>query len=185
MPSRKSLIILLAFLFAAALPSVAQASKSIRGPGYRSHVPSGWKVKSTKENGGWRVVRVTPPGRSVRGRNSSIVVIGAISTRTLEKAAGQKLPRSDADLAQQLAAVPPDAQNIQPSLQPQTTSLAGTLGAILGYHYVLNGGLGMTQTATVVRRNRRIYLLQVVSADTLSFIGNQASNLVRANWRWK
>ena len=98
MPSRKSLIILLAFLFAAALPAVAQASKSIRGPGYRSHVPSGWKVKSTKENGGWRVVRVTPPGRSVRGRNSSIVVIGAISAKTLEKAAGRKLPRSDAEL---------------------------------------------------------------------------------------
>jgi hypothetical protein len=184
MPSRKSLIILLAFLFAAALPSVAQASKTIRGPGYRSHVPSGWKVKSTTENGGWRAVRVTPPGRSVKGRNSSIVVIGAISAKTLEKAAGQKLPRSDAELAQQLAAVPGTAVNIQPSIQPQATSLAGSIGAIIGYHYVVDG-LGMTQTATVVRRNRRIYLLQVVSADTLSFIGNQASNLVRANWRWK
>jgi hypothetical protein len=183
MPSRKSLIILLAFLFAAALPSAAQA-KSIRGPGYRSHVPSGWKVKSTKENAGWRVVRVTPPGRSVKGRNSSIVVIGAISARTLEKAAGKKLPRSDVELAQQLASVPPTAINIQPSLQPQATSLAGSIGAILGYHYALDG-LGMTQTATVVRRSRRIYLLQVVSADSLSFIGSQAASLVRANWRWK
>lgn len=184
MPSRKSLIILLAFLFAAALPSVAQASKSIRGPGYRSHVPSGWKVKSTKENGGWRVVRVTPPGRAVNGRNSSTVVIGAISAKTLQKAATRPLPRSDVELAQQLAAVPSNATNIQPSLAPQATSLAGSIGAILGYHYVVNN-LGFTQTATVVRRKRRIYLLQTVSDDALSFIGTQAVNLVRSNWRWK
>jgi hypothetical protein len=184
MPSRKSLIILLAFLFAAALPSVAQASKSIRGPGYRSHVPSGWKVKSTKENGGWRVVRVTPPGRTSRGRNSSIVVIGTVSVRTLEKAARQKLPRSDIELAQQLAAVPPTALNIQPTVNPQPTVLAGTLGAIVGYHYV-SDRVGTTQTATVVRRKKRVYLLQTVSDDSVSFIGTQAANLVRANWRWK
>jgi hypothetical protein len=183
MPSRKSLIILLAFLFAAALPSVAQASKSIRGPGFRSHVPSGWTVKSTTENG-WRVVRVTPPGRSARGRNASIVVIGVTSVKALEKASKKKLPGSDAQLAQDLAAVPGDAANIQPSLQPQATRLAGTIGAILGYHYFV-GQLGMSQTATVVRHNRRVYLLQVVSADSLSFIGTQASSLVRANWRWR
>jgi hypothetical protein len=184
MPSRKSLIILLAFLFAAALPSIAQASKSIRGPGYRSHVPSGWKVKSTKEGGGWRVVRVTPPGRATRGRNSSTVVIGTVSVRTLEKAAGQKLPRADSELARQLAALPSTAQNIQPTLNPQPTLLAGSIGAIVGYHYVF-GGIGTTQTATVVRRKHRIYLLQTVSDDSVSFIGTQAVNLVRTNWRWK
>ncbi|HWI71863.1 MAG TPA: hypothetical protein VNT55_07910 [Baekduia sp.] len=184
MPSRKSLIILLAFLFAAALPTAAQASKSIRGPGFRSHVPSGWKVKHSKERGGWRVVRVTPPGRASKGRNSSIVVIGTVSVRTLEKAAGQKLPASDIELAQQLAAVPPTAQGIQPTVNPQPTVLAGALGAIVGYHYI-DGRVGTTQTATVVRRHRRVYLLQTVSDDSVSFIGSQAVNLVRSNWRWK
>lgn len=183
MPSRKFLIMLLAFLFAAALPAGAQAAKSIRGPGYRSHVPSGWKVKKSKETG-WRVVRVTPPGRATRGRNSSIVVIGTITVRSLEKAAGQRLPRSDIELAQQLAAVPPDSQNIQPTINPSPTVLAGSLGATVGYHYV-SRGVGTTQIATVVRRNRRVYLLQTVSDDSVSFIGTTAVSLVRANWRWK
>jgi hypothetical protein len=141
-------------------------------------------VKHSKERGGWRVVRVTPPGRASRGRNSSIIVIGTVSVRTLEKAAGQRLPASDIELAQQLAAVPPTAQNIQPTLSPQPSVLAGTLGAIVGYHYVSNR-IGTTQTATVVRRHRRIYLLQTVSDDSVSFIGTEAVNLVRANWRWK
>lgn len=184
MPSRKSLIILLAFLFAAALPASAQATKQIRGPGFRSHVPSGWKVKSTKESAGWRVVRVTPPGRKSKGKNSSIVVIGTIPVRTLERAAGQPLPTSDIELANQLAAVPATAQNVQPTLSPQPSVLAGTVGGIVGYHYV-TGGVGTTQTATVVRRHRRVYLLQTVSDDSVSFIGTSAAGLVRANWRWR
>jgi hypothetical protein len=184
MPSRKSLIILLAFLFAAALPASAQATKTIRGPGYRSHVPSGWKVKSTKENAGWRVVRVTPPGRATKGRNSSTVVIGTVPIRTLEKAAGQTLPASDIELAKQLAAVPRTAQGIQPTLNPQPSVLAGDVGGIVGYHYVADG-IGTTQTATVVRRHGRVYLLQVVSDDSVSFIGTSAVGLVRANWRWR
>jgi hypothetical protein len=183
MPSRKSLIIMLAFLFAAALPVSAQAAKQIRGPGFRSHAPSGWKVKHSTESG-WRVIRVSPPGRPSKGRSSSIVVIASISIRALEKAGRQKLPRSDIELAQQLLTVPGTAQGVQPSIPPQPTLLAGAPGAALGYHY-FNQGVGTTQNATVVRRHRRVYQLQTVSDDTVSFIGNSAVGLVRANWRWK
>jgi hypothetical protein len=80
--------------------------------------------------------------------------------------------------------MPGTAVNIEPTTLPQGSLLAGTVGAIVGFHYQ-DGAVGFTQTATVVRRHRRIYLLRVVSDDAITVIGNSAASLVRANWRWR
>jgi hypothetical protein len=184
MPSRKTLSIFVALLVAALLPATAQAAKTVRGPGYKTQVPSGWKVKRTS-SGGWHSVTIMSPG-SRRGvsRGSNVLSIGSISAKTLARRGNGRLPRSPVELVQQVTTVPTAAANVNLALQPQPSILAGAPAGVAAYSYFLQG-TPLLQTETAVRRGKRVYVLQLTADSTLSVIGTSAIDLARQNWKWR
>ncbi|MCW2983479.1 MAG: hypothetical protein JWR63_1049 [Conexibacter sp.] len=184
MPSRKTLLILVAFLVAALLPATAEARKSVRGPGYKTFVPSGWKVKRSS-SGGWHSVIISSPGtRKNVQRGSNVLSIGSISAKVLRRRNKGSLPTSPVALAQLVTAVPSTASNINLAAPPQAATLAGAAAGSVAYTYDLQGTT-LLQTETAVRRGGRVYVLQVTSDSSISVIGASAINMARQSWRWR
>jgi hypothetical protein len=184
MPSRKSLIILVAFLVVALLPATAEARKTIRGPGYKTLVPSGWKVKRSHA-GGWNSVVISSPGtRKNVSRGSIVLSIGSISAKTLQKLNRGPLPKSPVDLVQLVTSVPSNALNINLALAPQPSTLGGLTAGVVAYSYGFQGAQ-LTQSETAVRRRGRIYALQLTADTALSVIGGSAIDMARQQWRWR
>lgn len=173
---------LVALLAAAFLASVAEAREAIRGPGFRAFAPSGWHVQKFSGNG-WRTETILPPGHVGRQRASALVSIAVAQVRTVQKAAGGSV-RDKAKLVQQLITIPPGATGVQPALGPAPAVLRGKRGVIYGVRYS-DGGYPTTHTATLVRRGKRFYLLQVMTDPSLSALGTAAIQTVQNTWRWK
>jgi hypothetical protein len=182
MPRHKLLVIIIlaALAVTAAIPAGAQARRSIKGPGYKTYVPSGWKLKHQK-SGSWRLAVASPGGRS--GLTMS-VTIGTIGARSLAKQLRVKqLPANPAQLVQVIAPLPPGATNAQIAGQPQTSTLAGAVSGILGVHFDLRNQ-GTLMTLTAVRRGNRVYLVDIQGADNLALLGRPAVTMVTDSWRW-
>jgi hypothetical protein len=183
MPSRKSLLILVALLVAALLPATAEARKTIRGPGYKTLVPSGWKVRRISADG-WHTVQISSPGtRKNVTRGSIVLSIGSISAKSLAKRGKRALPKSPVELVQLVTSVPSAATNIDLALAPQFGSLGGAAAGTAAYNYLLEGAQ-LTQTETAVRRRGLVYVLQLTVDNALSLIGGSAIDMARTSWRW-
>lgn len=181
MPRHKVLVILIlaSFAVAAAIPAGAQARRSIVGPGYKTYVPSGWKVKRQKVRG-WSIKVAAAP----HSGNALEVRIGTIGVRTLQKLLKVKtLPANPTELVQALVPLPPGAINVQVAAQPQVTTLAGAVGGALALHYQV-GRTGTAMSLTAIRRGNRVYLLDVLGGDGLSVLGTPAITMVNDGWRW-
>jgi hypothetical protein len=174
--------ILLALVATAFLTSVADAREAIRGPGFRAYAPSGWQVQKFSGNG-WRTETILPPGHVGRQRASALVSIAVAPVRTVQKAAGGSI-RDKAKLVQRLITIPPGAAGVQPSLGPAPAVLHGKRGVIYGVSYN-DAGYPTTHTATLVRRGKRFYLLQVITDPSLSALGDAAVQTIQNTWRWK
>jgi hypothetical protein len=181
MPRHKLLVIIIlaSLAAAAAIPAGAQARRSVTGPGYKTYVPSGWKVKREKSSG-WNIKLAS----AAHSGNALVVRIGTIGVRTLEKRLKVKaLPSSPTDLVQVLVPLPAGAANVQVTAQPQVTTLAGAVGGFLALHYQL-GSTGAVMSLTAIRRGNRVYLLDIQGGDGLSVLGTPAIDVVNKGWRW-
>jgi hypothetical protein len=180
-PRHKVLVILIlaSLAAAAAIPAGAQARRSVTGPGYKTYVPSGWKVKR-ETAGSWRIKVASAP----HSGNALEVRIGTIGVRSLQKRLKVKaLPADPTQLVQALVPLPPGAANVQVAAQPQVTTLAGAVGGYIGIHYQL-GRTGTAMSLTAIRRGNRVYLLDILGGDGLSVLGGPAIALVNDGWRW-
>jgi hypothetical protein len=184
MPSRKSLVILLAFLFAVSLPASAQARQSIRGPGYKTYVPSGWKVKKT-HGPGWHTVQVRAPGsHGNRARNSAVLSISSVTINTLRKSLGGKLPGDLTALVQAVTTFPGGSANQSLTLTPQVTGVAGQAAGIQAYTYDFDR-VTVAQTDLVVVRPPRAYTIELALDEQRIIGASAAMAMVRQSWRWK
>jgi hypothetical protein len=180
MPRHKLLvIIILASLAVAALPAAAHAERTLKGPGYRTMVPSGWKIKRSHLSG-WNIKSAATPGAA----NVLEVRVGVIGADSLRKRLKLKvLPSDPTQLVQALIPLPPGATNAQAVAQPQVTTLAGSVGGYLAIHFLLKGQ-GVAMNLTAIRRGNRVYLLDVLGSDNLALLGTPAIALVNQRWRW-
>jgi hypothetical protein len=184
MPSRKTSTILVALLVTALLPAAAQAEKTVRGYGFKTKVPSGWNVKKSTSSG-WRSVLISAPGtRTSVTRGSNYLSIGSIPAKALAKRAGGPLPNSLVEMVELVAAIPTAAVNVNLSAAPGPTTLGGKAAGSGAYTYVFDGAQ-LVQTEVVTRHAGRIYVIQMTADASLSIIGASASNMARANWRWR
>jgi len=182
MPRRTFRIFVLALVLAGFMASMAQAREAIRGPNYRTAAPSGWHIdKQTSD--GWSLVTVTPPTHSSNQRDAALVSIAVTSVKRAEKISGVSI-RDKKSMVQKLISVPQDAAGLDKSYDPRPTTLRHKKGVIFGVHYNFKGK-GSTHTATLVRRGKRIYMIQVITDEDLSQLGSAASNMIVDAWRWK
>lgn len=168
-------LVLMGLLLAGLLASVAVAKEPIRGPGFRASAPSGWHQDKTSGNG-WNSLTVIAPQR-----RSALVSIAVASATTVKKA-GDISDKNK--LIQSLLSIPPDAAGLDTSFGPAPTTLAGKRGVTMGVHYNSDGH-GTVHTATLVRRGKRFYLIQVITDENVTFLGQSAVNSIRGSWRWK
>lgn len=175
-------ILVLALLLAGFMASLAQAREAIRGPNYRTAAPSGWHVDK-QSSGGWSLVTVTPPTHVSNGRDKALVSIAVTSVKRAEKVSGVSI-RDKSSMVQKLISIPQDAGGLDKSFDPRPTTLRHKKGVIYGVHYNYKG-TGSTHTATLVRRGKRIYLIQVIMDEDLSQLGSSAAATVIDAWRWK
>jgi hypothetical protein len=176
-------LILLALLLAGVLSTAAAAKEPIAGPGYRTHAPSGWHVDK-QSSAGWRMVTITPPGHAQNQRDTALISIAVTSVKKAEKASGTSI-RNKTKMVQKLISIP--SQNVfgvERSFPPRKTTLAHKKGVMYGVHYNYKGK-GSQHNATLVRRGRRIYLVQVITDEDLSPLSSSAANMVTDDWRWK
>jgi len=174
--------LVLALLLAGFMASLAQAREAIRGPNYRTAAPSGWHIDK-QASGGWNTVTVTPPTHVSNQRDKALVSIAVTSVKQAEKVAGVSI-RDKKTMVRKLISVPQDAGGLDKSFDPRPTTLRHKQGVIYGVHYDYKG-TGSTHTATLVRRGRRIYLIQVIMDQDLSQLGTSAANMIVDDWRWK
>jgi hypothetical protein len=173
---------LLALLLAGFLASSVQAREALRGPGYRSFAPTGWHIDKGHGNG-WNTTQVTPPSHNFNGRDTALVSIAVASVKTVEKATHTKI-RDKNKLVQQLIGIPRNATGVETAVGPSPTTLHGKRGVLFGVHYDLKG-TGTVHTATLVRRGRRVYLVQQITDQGLSDLGASAAEMIQSTWRWK
>jgi len=184
MSSRKSLVAVLAALIAlVALPTIAQARQTIRGPGFKTYVPSGWPLKHSHANG-WRTTSVSSPGSNPdRPRYSAFITVSSITVRALEKRSQKKLPSSLTELASALISLPNGSLDSQPTGPPGYTTVAGVPGGTVRYQFSL-AGIDMVQTTTALRRHGRIYFVQIENDTANPELSTAAATMVRSSWRW-
>jgi hypothetical protein len=184
MSRHKSLLIvvLAALAVTAIVPAGAQARRILRGPGYKTFVPSGWKVKHHHDAKGWRLDDTSPTGHST---DTLSVRVGTINAHKLAKLLGKKvLPPDPVELIALLPPVPTNGTNIQVIGRPQADTLGGNIAGTVGLHYEIKGQ-GYSATATVTQRGSRVYLLRIVGEDTQALMGQSAVAMVRSAWEWK
>jgi hypothetical protein len=174
--------LLLAAFFSGFASSAAQAKERIKGPGYRTHAPTGWVTDKQNANG-WRTVTVTPPGHVMNMRDSTLISISVASVKRVEKTTGLSI-RNKAAIVQRLISIPKNATLVQQSFAPRPTTLRSKRGIAYGVTYNFKG-TGSTHTATLVRRGKRVFLLQVIQDENLSQLATSAANMVTNDWRWK
>lgn len=180
---RISLLILLAAFSGGFLAVAAQAKERISGPGYRSNAPSGWHIDKSS-GGGWRMVTITPPSHTMNLRDSALISIAVTSVKHAEKASHTSI-RNKTKMVQKLMSIP--TQNVfgvERSFAPRPTTLRHKKGVQYGVHYNYNGK-GSQHVATLVRRGKRIYLLQVITDEDLPPLSSAAANMVSEDWRWR
>jgi hypothetical protein len=183
MPRHKLLVILIlaAFAAASAIPAGAQAKRTVKGVGFKTYVPSGWKVTFHKVTPGWRRVAASPTGRKT---DQLSVTMSSIGARSLAKAMHKALPPTALQLVQLLPNVPPGATQAQQTNQAQPTTLGGSPGGLMGYHYVTRAGEGISASAIALQRGNRIYLIDIAGDDQLSLLATSAVDLIRNSWAW-
>jgi hypothetical protein len=175
-------LVLLGLLLAALFASVAEARQSIKGPGFRSYAPSGWVV--TKQNSrGWKTVNITPPRASSKLRDAAVVSIAVASVKWAERSTKTSI-RDKASMIKRLVYVPQEATNAEEGYAPRPTTLGGKAGVSYAIHYTYKGK-GSAQVATLVRSGKRVYLIQVITDEDLSQLGQTAVGMVTEDWRWK
>lgn len=174
--------ILLAAFLGGFLSSAAEAKERIKGPGFRTHAPSGWVIDKQSSNG-WRTVTITPPGHVMNMRDAVLISIAVTSVKRAEKATGVNI-RDKVDMVKKLISIPSNAGGLDQSFAPQPTTLGHKKGIIFGVHYNYKGK-GSAHNATLVRRGQKIYLLQVIMDEDLSDLGGDAASMVSNDWRWK
>jgi hypothetical protein len=179
---RFALPVLLALLLGGFLTSSAQAKERVKGPGYRTHAPTGWVID--KQSGrGWRSVQITPPSHVMNQRDSALISIWVASVKTAEKASGVSIRNKNA-MIKKLISVPQNATLLQESFAPRPTTLRHKTGVVYGVHYNYKG-TGSTHAATLVRRGRRVYVIQVIQDEGVSQLTTSAADMVTNDWRWK
>ena len=185
--SRRRLLacsILLAVLACAALPGASQASTKLRGPGYSTIVPNGWKVAKTSANG-WRYLRAFAP-RTGRNGTSRLLTVGisVISSKALAKQARLKqLPSSPESLLALVANSPNQAQNVQIVAPIRPALLRGIPAAASAAQYVL-GNSSVLQSNTACERNGRVYSLELEVDMSIQYAGTKVLGRARDHWRW-
>lgn len=181
MPRHKLLVILILAAFAAvsAIPAGAQAKRSVKGVGFKTYVPSGWKIRHATMAPGWKRVSASPTGKST---DVLSVTMSSIGVRTLVKASDRSLPPTAPELVALLPSVPPGATQAQLTGQPRATTLGGSLAGEVPYHYVTQAGEGIAALAVAARRGNRVYLLNVAGDDQGSLLGQSAISLIRNSW---
>lgn len=175
--------ILIALLLLLALASVASAREAIRGPAYRTYAPSGWHIDK-RTSGGWNTVTITPPSHVSNGRDTALVSIAVAPVSRVKRLSGGIKVSDKAKLIQQLISVPSDASNFKVAGQPRPVRFRGKPAEFYAVNYTYTGH-GTTHTATLVRRGKRIYLIQVITDQDVAFLGSSAADSIRASWRWK
>jgi hypothetical protein len=181
MPRHKLLVILIlaALTAVAALPVGAQARRSVSGVGFKTYVPSGWKIKHHKVKPGWDRITASPTGRRT---DELSVTMSSIGSRRLAKAMKQPLPPTALQLVQLLSIVPPGATQAQVTTQPQPTTLGNSPAGIMDYHYVTEPGEGVSAVLIATRRGNRVFVLNIAGDDSLSQLAGSAVALIRNGW---
>jgi hypothetical protein len=111
--------------------------------------------------------------------------MNTINARTLAKTLKLKaLPAAPTDLVQLLPTIPPGASQARATAQASTTTLGGSLGGQMGYHYLTAAGEGISASAIVARRGNRVFLLNIEGDDQLSLLAESAVALISADWAW-
>lgn len=174
------LVLLLAGLFA----SVADARQAIRGPAYRAYAPTGWHIDKGSGNG-WNTTTITPPTHVFNGRDTALVSIAVASVSTVKRLVGSEVRVSDkAELVQNLISVPQDATNFKAPNPPVPSRFRGKPAMTYTVNYTYTGH-GTVHVATLVRRGKRIYLIQTITDQDVTFLGSGAVDTIRDSWRWK
>jgi hypothetical protein len=176
--------ILLAVLACAALPGVSEANRKIRGVGFSTSVPTGWKTGKGK-NGNARVYGAASPKtkRNVLA-NSMQLGISVLPVVDMERRLGRKLPSSLEELLGLVISAPQQAQGVQLTAPIRASTLDGRPAASGAVQYSLNGTT-VLQSSTVAVRRGRVYVVEFDLDLALQYQGLPILGRIHDHWRWR
>jgi hypothetical protein len=176
---------LLAILACASLPSISQASKKVRGPGYSTSVPNRWKIVKSTGNG-WRYVRGFAPRTGKNGTSTLLTVgVSVTSAKNLAKQARVKtLPSSPEAILPLVANSLEGAQNAEITAPIRPTDLRGTPAAASAAQYGL-GNIQVLQSNVAAVRHGRVYSIEMEVDLRLQYAGTKLLRSLLSHWRWR
>jgi hypothetical protein len=176
--------LLLAVCVCASLPGVSQASRKIRGPGYSTVLPNGWKVAKSRA-GAWYYLRAFAPQKGQAGTSQLLTVgISVISTKGLAKQARVKrLPSSPQDLLPLVANSLNGAQNVQVVAPIRSTALRAAPAAASAVTYAL-GNTSVLQSNVVSPHGRRVFSVELEVDQSIQYAGTKVLSSLLKHWRW-
>jgi hypothetical protein len=176
--------LLLAVLACAALPGVSQASRTFRGVGFSTIVPSAWKIGNGKQ-GDSRLYGASSRQSKANSRvNSMQLGVSVVPVTDLERQLGRKLPATPAEILGLLLTPPQDAQNVTLSAPIRSSTLGGRAAAS-GAVQFFSGGAQVLQSETVSVYRKRIYLVAYNIDQSLQYKALPILARVHRHWRWR
>jgi hypothetical protein len=183
MSRRTAPFILLAVVLTLALAGSAPAREAIRGPNYRTSAPTGWHIDK-RNGGGWNTVTITPPSHVSNGRDTALVSIAVAPVSRIKRLSGGVKASDKAGLVKRLISIPRNSANLNVARPPSPTRFAGKPAMTYSVNYTFTGH-GTVHTATLVRRGKRMYMIQVITDEDVTLLGGSAVDTIRDSWRWK
>jgi hypothetical protein len=176
--------ILLAVLACAALPGVSEASRTLRGYGFTTIVPSNWKLDRGK-TGTTRVYGASSPKTKPNVTvNSMRIGISVIPITDFERQLGRRLPSSLEEVLGAVMAPPQQAQNVQVTAPFRSTTLGGRPAASGAAQFFFNGAT-VLQSETVSVYRGQVYILQYYVDLALQYQGLTNLSRIHRHWRWR
>jgi hypothetical protein len=176
--------ILLAVLACAALPSVSEASRKLRGYGFSTIVPSNWKLDKGR-NGSTRLYgAASPQTKDNVTTNSMRIGVSVVPVTDFERQLGRRLPSSLEEVLGAVMAPPQQAQNVQVTAPLRSTTLGGRPAASGAAQFFFNGAT-VLQSETVSLYRGQVYILQFYVDMALQYRGITNLKRMHRHWHWR
>jgi hypothetical protein len=176
--------ILLVVLACAALPGVSEASRKIRGSGFSTIVPSGWKVDRGKAGTSRFYSASSPQTKPNVTINSMQLSVNVIPVTDFERQLGRKIPSSLEEVLGEVMSAPQQAQNVQITATFRPARLDGRPAASGAVQFFL-GGTTLLQSETVSIYRGRVYILVFYADTAQQYQGLLTLRRVHSHWRWR
>jgi hypothetical protein len=176
--------ILLAVLACAAMPGVSEASRKLRGYGFSTVVPSGWKLDKGKVGTSHVYSASSPQTKRNVTINSTTLSVNVIPVTDFERQLGRKIPSPMEALLGEVMTAPQQAQNVQLTATFRATRLGGRPAASGAAQFFL-GGATLLQSETVSVSRGQVYILQFYVDLTVQYQGLTTLRGIHRHWHWR